>query len=144
VALLALLALSPGPMPAQASQRRNAFAVEALGGMAGSLTGIAIVGLSTRCGVEDLACIITKVGAGGALGAVGATAGTIIAARAMRSPSSIGGALLGSVVGTGVGLGVHWLFNRSSDRNLGDAIVVPIFVVAQGAFAALGSRALAR
>jgi hypothetical protein len=62
----------------------------------------------------------------------------------MHSPRSAGGAALGAVVGTGVGLGVHWLLNSNSDRNLGDKIVVPIFVLSQGVFATLGSRALAR
>jgi hypothetical protein len=122
----------------------KAFILETLGGSVGSLAGIAIVGLASNCDVEDLRCILLTVGAGGALGAAGATIGTSLAARATNAPRSVAGAALGSVVGTGVGLGVHWLLNRSSDRNLGDKIVVPIFVVSQGLFATLGSRALGR
>lgn len=120
------------------------FLLEAAAGTLGSLAGIAVVGLVADCGVEDLGCIIRTVGAGGAMGAIGATAGVTIAARRSNAPRSVAGAALGAVVGTGVGLGVHWLLNRSSDRNLGDAVVVPIFVISQGVFAAVGSRTLAR
>lgn len=120
----------------------RAFALEALGGTVGSLVGIGIVGLASNCGVEDLRCLLLTVGAGGAMGAVGATIGTTLVARRTNSRRSIPGAALGAVVGTGVGLGIHWLLNRASDRNLGDKVVVPIFVLAQGVFAALGSRAL--
>jgi hypothetical protein len=119
---------------------RGAFALEALGGAAGSLVGFGIVGLTANCGVEDLACVITTVGAGGALGALGATIGTSMVARSTGSRRSVAGAAVGSLVGTGVGLGVHWVLNRNSDRNLGDKIVLPIFVISQGVFAAMGSR----
>jgi len=115
---------------------------EALGGSLGSLAGIAVVGLSAGCGHENLECVILRVGAGGAVGAVGATVGTELAARYTGSKRSVLGAALGAVVGTGVGLGIHALLNQNSDRNLGDPIVVPIFVIAQGAFAAIGSRVL--
>ena len=120
----------------------GAFLVEALGGSLGSLAGIAVVGLSAGCGHENLECVILRVGAGGAVGAVGATVGTELAARYTGSKRSVLGAALGAVVGTGVGLGIHALLNQNSDRNLGDPIVVPIFVIAQGAFAAIGSRVL--
>lgn len=89
--------------------------LEVLAGMAESLAGMAIVGRCAECGLVDLGCVIGAVGAGGALGAV-----------------------------AGVGLGVHWLLNRGSDRNVGDTVVIPIFAVAQGIGAALGSRALGR
>jgi hypothetical protein len=128
-------AQEPGRLPDP-----QAFVLEAAAGSVGSLAGIAIVGLTRECGVEELGCIILTVGAGGALGAVGATIGTTLAARATNSPRSVGGAALGALIGTGVGLGVHWLLNRGSDRNLGDKVVVPIFVLSQGIFSALGSR----
>jgi hypothetical protein len=121
----------------------GAFVIEALGGSAGSLIGIGLVGVASRCGVEDLRCILLTVGAGGALGAIGATVGTSLAARYTESERSLGGAAAGAVVGTGVGLGVHYLLNRNSDRNLGDKIVVPIFVLSQGILSAVGSRILA-
>ena len=122
----------------------GAFVLEAAGGTAGSLAGMGIVAVASKCGVEDLACTLLTVGAGGALSAIGATVGTTLVARQTGSNRSVPGALLGSVVGTGVGLGVHYLLNRNSDRNLGDKVVVPIFALAQGVFAAWGSRLLGR
>jgi len=129
------------------AQRANgvgSFVLEAAGGTAGSLVGMGVVALASNCGVEDLACTILTVGTGGALGAIGATLGTTLVARQTGSRRSIPGALAGSVVGTGVGLGVHYLLNRGSDRNLGDRVVVPIFSLAQGIFAAWGSRLAGR
>ena len=122
----------------------GSMALEMLAGAAGSLAGMAIVGLNADCGADDLACVISAVGAGGALGAAGATAAVVLTARATGAPRSVLGAALGSIAGTGVGLGVHWLVNRNSDRNLGDRIVLPIFALSQGIGAALGSRALGR
>lgn len=116
------LAVTQRSSPLATADGSGAFVLEALGGSVGALAGIAIVGLSSTCGHEDLGCVIRRVGAGGVAGAVGAA--------------------LGAVVGTGVGLGVHYLFNRDSDRNLGDGVVVPIFVISQGTLSALGSRIL--
>ena len=130
--------------PKPGANSSQAFVLEALGGTAGSLVGMGVVAIASNCGVEDLACTLLTVGAGGALAAIGATAGTTLVARATGSHRSIPGALLGSVVGTGVGLGVHYLLNRESDRNLGDKVVVPIFALAQGVFAAWGSRLIGR
>lgn len=122
----------------------GAFVLEAVGGTAGSLVGMGIVAAASNCDVEDLACTLLTVGAGGALSAIGATVGTTLVARQTGSQRSIPGALLGSVVGTGVGMGVHYLLNRGSDRNLGDKVVVPIFALGQGVFAAWGSRLIGR
>lgn len=129
---------------AQAPNSSGAFAIEALGGAAGSLAGIAVVGLTSRCGTEDLECTILHVGAGGALGVIGAAAGVTLAARHTGSRRSVAGALLGGIAGTALGLGVHYLLNRGTDRNLGDRVVVPIFVLSQGIVAAAGSRWLGR
>lgn len=131
---------------AQAPAREDGgpFILEALGGSLGSLVGIGVVGLTSRCGVDDLACGITSVGVGGVLGVVGATVGTLVVARYQESPRSAVGAVLGGLVGTGVGLGVHYILNNNSDRNLGDAVVVPIFVLSQGVLAAVGSRVVGR
>ena len=131
-------------MAPAAAEARGSFALEALGGSVGSLVGIGIVALSSRCGVDDLACVITSIGAGGALGIVGATVGTVMTARLTDSPRSVLGAALGAIAGTGVGLGVHYVLNRNSDRNLGDKVVVPIFVISQGVLGAAGSRLMAQ
>lgn len=136
----AVVAAGATRLEGRAASRDGSLPIEILAGAAGSLAGIAIVGLNADCGTDDLGCIITAVAGGGALGAVGATVAVILAARATGAPRSWAGAGLGAVVGTVGGLGVHWLLNRGSDRNLGDRIVIPIFVLAQGTGAALGSR----
>lgn len=130
------------PTDAAAANSAGGFVLEGLGGAVGSLAGIGVVALAAHCGHEDLGCVILNVGAGGALGAVGATIGTTLVARHTKSARSVAGAALGALVGTGVGLGLHYAFNHSSDRNLGDAVTVPLFVISQGAFSALGSRLL--
>ncbi len=122
----------------------RAFAVEALGASVGSLIGIGIVALATKCGVDDLACGITRTVAGGAAGAAGAAIATVLVTRQTGSSRSAGGAIVGAIVGTGVGLGIHYLLNRESDRNLGDLVTIPIFTLSQGILAALGSRVAAR
>src|SRR5215211_772183 len=68
----------------------GAFLMEAAGGALGSAAGIGIVALASNCGIDDLACAIKTVGAGGLLGTIGATIGTTIAARQTGSggPSS--------------------------------------------------------
>lgn len=116
------------------------FALEALGGSVGSAIGIGIVALSDRCGVEDLACTIQSVALAGVAGLAGAALGSTAVARAAHAPRSALGAVLGGIVGTGVALGVHAAINRGTDRNLGDRIVAPLFVLGQGIFAAWGSR----
>lgn len=147
--LLALLVL-PAALGAQERPHTvrhtdpTAFVIEATGGALGSLAGMGTVAALSDCGVEDLACLLKTVGAGGIMGVLGATVGTKLAANCTGSRSSISGAALGAVVGTGVGLGVHWLLNRGTDNNIGDWVVVPIFTITQGTFAALGSRLLGR
>lgn len=119
----------------------GAFLVEAAGGAIGSLVGIGIVALASNCDVEDLRCLILSVGAGGIAGVVGATIGTSVAARQTGSRRSVPGAAVGAILGTGVGMGVHYLLNAGTSRNFDTPwVVVPIFVASQGVFAALGSR----
>ena len=148
--LLFVVLLAPAALTAQDLSRElrppdpGAFVLESAAGALGSLAGIGLVAAASHCDVEDLGCILKTVGAGGLLGVVGATIGTTIAAKQTGAPRSVGGAALGAVVGTGAGLGLHWLLNRASDRNLGDWVVVPIFTITQGTFAALGSRVLGR
>jgi hypothetical protein len=138
-AITGITATAPAP------NTSGAFVIEAVGGSLGSLAGMGLlVALTKACDTDDLACVITKVGAGGAIGVAGATVGTTFAARHTGSDRSVLGAALGGVVGTGAGLGIHWLLNRGTANNLGDWIVVPIFTLSQGTFAAAGSRLLGR
>jgi hypothetical protein len=119
---------------------RSSFALEALGGSVGSAAGIGAVLLLSDCGADDLACDIISVSVAGAAGVLGATIGTALVARQTHAKHSVAGATLGAILGTAVGLGVHYLLNSNSDRNLGDAIVVPIFAISQGFLAAIGGR----
>jgi len=119
---------------------RSSVLLEALGGSLGSAAGMSLVLLASNCGVEDLACEIVTVGVAGVAGVVGATLGTALVARQSGARHSATGAATGAILGTGIGLGVHYLLNRNSDRNLGDMVVVPIFAISQGIFAAIGGR----
>jgi hypothetical protein len=128
----------------QSGRDPGAYFLEALGGTAGSLLGMGLIGLASHCGVDDLACLIETVGAAGAAGVLGSTIGVSLVARATGSRRSIPGAVIGAVVGTGFGLGVHYVLNKGSDRNLDDVVVIPIFTLSQGTIAALGSRLLGK
>jgi hypothetical protein len=136
---------SSWPVPAAFAARsqqgtRSSLLLEALGGSVGSAVGISLILLVSECGVDDLACEFLTVGAAGAAGVLGATLGTALVARQAGARHSTPGAVVGAVLGTGIGLGVHYLLNRNSDRNLGDMVVVPIFAISQGVFAAIGGR----
>jgi hypothetical protein len=132
--------LAPAPANGIVPDSPGALVLESVGGSAGSFAGIGAVMLLSRCDVEDIGCDILTVGAAGLAGVVGATVGTMLTARYTGSRRSAGGAALGAAVGTGVGLGVHYLLNNDSDRNLDDAVVIPIFAISQGTLAAIGSR----
>jgi hypothetical protein len=119
---------------------RSSLLLEALGGSVGSAAGMGAVLLASDCGVDDLACGIISVITAGAAGALGATLGATLVAHRTGGEHSAAGAAVGAILGTGVGLGVHYVLNRNSDRNLGDAIVLPIFAISQGLFAAIGGR----
>jgi hypothetical protein len=145
--LLIPLLLASAPAHAQTTQRVSdprAFALEALGGSAGSLVGIGAVGIWNKCGVEDLRCLILKAGASGLAGAAGATIGTTLSARYTGAKRSVAGAALGAVVGTGAGLGIHYLVTRAGGGNLGDNVVAPIVILSQGILSTAGSRLLGK
>jgi hypothetical protein len=119
---------------------RSSLALEALGGSLGSAVGIGAVLLLSECGPDDMACDFISVGVAGAAGVLGATLGTTLVARRTGAKHSVAGAALGAILGTAVGLGVHYLLNNNSDRNLDDLIVLPIFAISQGLFAAILGR----
>ncbi len=118
----------------------GALLLESAGGSAGSFVAMGAVLLLSTCDIDDLGCEILTVGASGLAGIAGATIGTMLTARYTGAQRSVAGAALGAAVGTGVGLGVHYLLNNNSDRNLGDAVTIPIFAISQGTLAAIGSR----
>ena len=100
--------------------------------------------LASNCGIDDLACAIKTIGAGGLLGVVGATVGTSIAARHTGSPRSLLGGALGAAVGTAAGVGIHYVLTEGGGSNLGEFAVVPIVIASQALAAAIGSRLLGR
>ena len=138
----ALRGASSGAIVAQ-SPSSGSLPLEMLAGSAAAGVAYAVAVYSVDCGVDDLACGILRAGGAGLLGAVFSATAVNMVARRTGAPHSWWGAGLGSLIGLPVGLGVHYLINRNSDRNLDDAIVIPIFAISQGVFATLGSRAAA-
>ena len=122
------------------SRRTGNVGMTVLAGTLGSAAGISSVFILVDCGVEDLGCGIRRAAIAGVAGVVTSTVAVVLSARATRTPYSAPGAFAGALVGTGVGLGLHALINRNSDRNIGDYITLPIFALSQGTLAALGSR----
>jgi hypothetical protein len=117
------------------------FAIEAAGGIAGSLLGLSVVLLrKDDCDVEDLGCHVQNAFLGIALGTLGSAAGTYIAGHAFDARPSGAGATLGAVAGAAAGLGAWHLFTQELDLvNRTEAAVV-VYAVTQGVMAALGSR----
>ena len=121
----------------------QAFAIEAAGGVAGSLIGFGVVLLGEdECDVEDLGCHLERAFLGIALGTLASAAGTYLAGRAFDTQPSGAGATLGAVVGAATGIGAWHLFTEELDLvNRTEAAVV-VYALAQGVMAALGSRLL--
>jgi hypothetical protein len=121
--LVALLFISAAPIAA--GQRTSpaavtgtwAFGVEALGGMAGSALGIAIVLAVAKpndCpSDDDVACTLQKLGITGVVGAA---------------------------AGAAVGVGLEHFITEEMNQSLGDSATVVLFSVTQGIVAAAGSR----
>ena len=126
-----------------ALRRTGNVGITVLAGTLGSAAGMTGVFVLVDCGVEDLACGIRRAALAGVAGVATSTAAVVATARATRTAYSTPGAFAGALIGTGVGLGLHALINRNSDRNIGDYITLPIFALSQGTLAALGSRLIA-
>jgi hypothetical protein len=148
--LPAVLALSvPSVLQTQEpSTGTRALAVEALGGTAGSLAGVA-AGLALHraiagtCHGDDLACVFEKIGTVGLVSVVGATVGTVAVGRAAGTRPSVLGATLGAVVGMAAGVGVMQLFEdlaQVRDRSAR----IGMYVVTQGVVTAIGSAVARR
>jgi uncharacterized membrane protein YfcA len=122
----------------------SAFAIEALGGVAGSLAGVGAGLLITRavggCESEDLVCNLRRAATTGAAGVVGATAGAYLAGRAGDTEPSVIGSLLGALAGAAAGVGVLHLLTEETSLGDNNATLVVAYSVTQGIVAAIGSR----
>jgi hypothetical protein len=119
----------------------QAFAIEAAGGITGSLIGFGVVFLDDNdCGVEDLGCHLDNAFLGIALATLGSAAGVYLTGRAFETQPSGAGATLGAAVGAAAGIGTWHLFTEELDLvNRTEAAVV-VYAITQGICAALGSR----
>jgi len=143
LAVAALLLASP----AGAQERTTAaeFSIEAAGGTLGSALGVGIgllIADPGDCDGEDLQCILEGLGVTGLVAAATAPLGTVLAGRAYDTEPSMLGAVLGSVAGVAVGLGVIKLFDEAGVplEGLGAGVA---FTLSHGIVTALGSRLVA-
>jgi hypothetical protein len=123
------------------------FAIEASGAAAGSLITAALayqIANKTRgeCNVDDLGCLLGRIGVMGSASIVGATAGGLLAGRAADTRPSAVGSVLGAVIGVATGAGVIKLLEEANVRS--EPVVIVSYGIAQGITTALFSRALSR
>ena len=146
VVMLLSLAIAATPLGAQRSEPR-AFVIEAGGASAGSLLGAvaahhALVATRGACGVEDLRCLLGRLGVIGVASVAGATAGGYGAGRLGGTRPSFGGSLLGAAVGVGAGVAAVKGLDEAGVR--GQRMAAITYALAQGLVTAAGSRLLAR
>lgn len=147
--LLAILVVAPGALAAQRSRPAGeSFAIEAAGATAGSL--IAVVAshqLANRihgaCPVEDLGCLIRRIGLTGAASVAGAAGGGYLAGRIGDTRPSGPGSVLGAAVGVAAGAGALHLIGENLDIHSRPTLAIT-YAIVQGLSTALVSRALAR
>ena len=117
------------------------FAIEAAGGIGGSLLGFGLVYLlGNDCDVEDLGCNLETAFGAMALGTAVSAGGAYLAGRLADTQPSGVGAVLGSVAGAAAGVGLWHLFTEELDLVNNDKAAVLSYSVAQGIVTALGSR----
>lgn len=121
----------------------QSFALEAAGGIAGSMLGFGVIYLSNdRCGVEDLGCTLEAVFTGMVLGTVASAGGAYLAGKAGDTDPSLLGASLGAIAGAGAGVGLWALFTEQLDVGNKELAAAVTYTVTQGLVTALGSRLL--
>ena len=141
--------LAPEALRAQGARPAGqAFAIEAAGATAGSLiTVVATHQIANRtrgaCPVEDLGCLIQRIGLTGATSVAGAAGGGYLAGRLAGTRPSGAGSVLGAVAGVAAGAGALHLAAGNLDIHSRPGIAV-IYAVVQGVSTALVSRAMAR
>ena len=129
--------------PVQRSERDyGSFALQSLGGTVGSAAGLAIgLAVTNDCdGEDDVVCGLKKASLTGAIGVIGATVGVAVVGRDASQRPSIIGSLLGGVVGSIVGIGLHHLITEEMSQQIPDVGTIALFTLSQGTFAAAGGR----
>lgn len=147
--LLAVVAVAPAEVAAQRSRPAGeAFAIEATGATAGSLLAVVAAHqvanrIHGACPVEDLGCLIRRIGLTGAASVAGAAGGGYVTGRIGGTHPSGAGSVLGAVVGVGAGAGALHLIGENLDIHSRPTLAIT-YAVVQGLSTALLSRALAR
>lgn len=119
----------------------SAFAVEAIGGIAGAALGfgsVMVMSGAGSCG-EDLTCTLSNAASAVLLSTVGAAVGTYASGRILDTEPSGWGSVAGALVGGAAAIGVDHLL-AEANVIAGDAEHLAVFSLTQGTFAALGSR----
>ena len=142
IAIAVITSAAASNAAAQATGSR-AFTAEAAGGIlgsaAGATLGLAVSGMD-ECNNEDLACMIQALGVAGIGSVIGATAGTVIAGKAVKSRPSVVGAFLGSLAGAAAGVGIVHALTEEVNLRLEKPGTIVVYTVTQGLVTALGSR----
>ena len=147
---LALLLVPRLSLEAQRETRSaaSAFAIETLGGTAGSALGVGAGLLISRAtnecqSEEDLECQLRQAATTGLVSVVGATAGTYLVGRAANAEPSFAGSLIGALAGAAAGVGVIHLLTEEANVSSNNTTLVVAYSLTQGVVAALGSRIVA-
>ena len=128
-----------GPNRPLASGR--AYAIEAAGGIAGSMLGWAFIyKMANDCAVEDTGCIIRSAAVGIVISGITAPAGTYFAGKAGGTNPSLLGASLGGIAGAAAGIGVWHLWTEELSIGNGTLTGILTYSITQGLVTAAGSR----
>ena len=130
----------------QARSSASAFAIEASGAAVGSFTTAVAAHIAMReirgpCGVDDLECLIGRLGVLGVASTVGAAAGGYFAGRQAGTAPSGPGSVVGAVLGVAAGVGAAQLLEEMNIR--GTWVAGLSYSLAQGLVTAAGSRLFA-
>jgi hypothetical protein len=131
------------PLTAQERGLAAAFAIESIGGAAGSAAGLGIgllVAWPGACPTDAIDCILERLGVAVLVSVAGAPLGAWGAGRIAHSEPSLAGAVIGSLAGVAAGLGALKLIDEASAGGAEGAPAVIAFSVTHGVVTAIGSR----
>lgn len=119
----------------------SAFAVEAIGGIAGAALGFGSVMVMSEPGAcgEDLTCTLNNAASAVLLSTAGAAVGTYASGRIFDTEPSGWGSAAGALVGAAAAIGLDHVLAEANVIS-GNAAHLAVFALTQGTLAALGSR----